>query len=159
MTGASLLEIIDAIRRELAEGATSVTLTVLDPDYGRGRFAGEPVEIEGRVHVHRPWRVWVELVDRLGLRMCTPRPIEPPLCELRFERLAPATASKAGGVRERYGAQSEFARIRKAEEPRGPTDLAYYRRYLQQHRRKVFVTGSHELLITAVADARAPAVH
>jgi hypothetical protein len=33
------------------------------------------------------------------------------------------------------------------------SEVAFYRRYLNQHRRKVFVTGSHELLITAIVDA------
>ncbi|TPV96913.1 MAG: class I SAM-dependent methyltransferase [Myxococcales bacterium FL481] len=28
--------------------------------------------------------------------------------------------------------------------------VAFYRRYLQQHRRRVFVTGTHEILVTAV---------
>jgi hypothetical protein len=28
-------------------------------------------------------------------------------------------------------------------------DIAFYRRYLQQHRRKVYVTGKHTLLVTA----------
>jgi hypothetical protein len=31
-------------------------------------------------------------------------------------------------------------------------DIAFCRRYLQQHRRKVFVTGTHELLITAIVE-------
>jgi hypothetical protein len=29
-------------------------------------------------------------------------------------------------------------------------DIAFYRKYLQQHARQVFVTGNHYLLITAV---------
>jgi trans-aconitate methyltransferase len=31
-------------------------------------------------------------------------------------------------------------------------DLAYYRRYLQQKRRRVFITGRHTLLVTAIVD-------
>src|SRR5690606_279906 len=118
-TRPSLLEIIAAIQRQLATGAEVVTLEVLDPDHARGRFAGEPIEIDGRVFVHRPWRVWIELADRLGLRMCTPRPLDPPCCLLRFERLAPESTARRDDddVRERYGVASEFARIRKAEEP------------------------------------------
>ena len=30
-------------------------------------------------------------------------------------------------------------------------DVAFYRKYLQQHDRQVFVTGQHYLLVTAVA--------
>jgi hypothetical protein len=30
-------------------------------------------------------------------------------------------------------------------------DVAFYRKYLQQHHRKVFVTGKHYVLVTGVA--------
>lgn len=119
----TLLESIAAIQRQLDDGAQIVTLRVLDPDLGRGRYAGERIEHEGREYVHRPWRVWVELADRLGLRMCTPKPIEPPLLELRFERLAVAQPP-SDDPREKYGTASEFARIRKGEEPSFLLDFA-----------------------------------
>lgn len=119
----TLLEIIGAIQGQLADGVDVVTLRVLDPDLGRGCHAGEFIEVEGRAYVHRPWRVWVELADRLGLRMCTPKLLEHPLCELRFERLH-ASSQPAADPRERYGTQSEFARVRKAEEPSFVLDFA-----------------------------------
>jgi hypothetical protein len=34
-------------------------------------------------------------------------------------------------------------------------DLAFYRRYLQQHGFTVYITGTHEVLVTAVASRRA----
>ncbi|HEY0483233.1 MAG TPA: class I SAM-dependent methyltransferase [Kofleriaceae bacterium] len=113
-----LLEIIAFIRRCLADGAP-IELAVLDPDRGRGRYAGERVE----GHVHRPFRVWVDLAERLGLRLLTPRPGEPPLVHLRFEPLAPAGAWR-GEPSEKYGAGSEFARIDKREDPGFVLDLA-----------------------------------
>lgn len=126
LSGASLLEVIEAMSSQLAAGAEVVALRVLDPDFGRGCYAGEPIEHAGHGYVHRPLRVWVELADRLGLRLATPRLLEPPLLELRFERLgkqlAPVTG--AGDRREKYGRDSEFARIRRAEEPSFVLDLA-----------------------------------
>jgi SAM-dependent methyltransferase len=119
----TLLEVIASIQAQLAAGAEVVTLHVFDPDHGRGRHSGEIVEFEGHVYVCRPWRVWVELADRLELRMCTPRLIEPPLCELVFERLG-AVARPSADPRERYGTSSEFSRIRKAEEPSFLLDFA-----------------------------------
>jgi SAM-dependent methyltransferase len=118
-----MLDLIELIQDRLAAGDDAVTLAVFDPDHGRGRFAGEQVEFEGRVYVHRPWRVWVELADRLELRLCTPKPLDPPICELRFERLAASSTAPVADVRERYGTQSEFARVRKAEEPSFVLDL------------------------------------
>jgi SAM-dependent methyltransferase len=119
----SLLELIAAIQAQLADGAEVVTLRVLDPDHGRGRYPGESLEFAGQVYVHRPWRVWLELADRLELRMCTPRSIEPPVCELRFERLNSPNPPSAD-LREKYGAGSEFSRICKAEEPGFLLDFA-----------------------------------
>lgn len=113
-----LLEIIAYLQRGLADGAP-IELAVLDPDRGRTRHAGERVD----GHVHRPFRVWVDLAERLGLRLQTPRPGPPPLIELRFEPLARAPASRDGST-ERYGAASAFARIDKREDPGFVLDLA-----------------------------------
>jgi SAM-dependent methyltransferase len=91
---------------------------VRDPDLGRGLYAGE--------HGHRPWRVWVDLAERLGLRMLTPRRVDDDdeVLELRFEPLVRAREPRAAAdVTERYGAASEFARISKHEDPGFVIDL------------------------------------
>jgi len=67
---------------------SEIRFSVLDPDRARGKYAGERVEIEGEIFVHRPWRTWVDLAERLGLRMQTPR-VHGVLVELVFERLDP----------------------------------------------------------------------
>lgn len=127
LSRASLLDVLAHVRAELAAGARAIAFRVLDPDHGRGRYAGEPVEHGGVTYVHRPWRAWVDLADRLGLRLATPRPADPPLVELRLEALDPAARwqDAAGGAdpTEKYGAASGFARIRKAEEPGFVLDL------------------------------------
>lgn len=98
------------------EQADDVRFRVLDPDLGRGRYAGELVEIDGEPWVHRPLRVWVDLAERLGMRLCTPRPAAPPAIELRMERLGTRYAPR-GDAPERYGAGTEFQRISKLEDP------------------------------------------
>lgn len=117
----SLLEIVRWMQAQLGE-STSIELTVLDPDHGRGRYAGEQV---GDC-VHRPWRVWIELADRLGLRMLTPRHGDQELVTLRFERLDPRErlTATSDDATERYGVDSPFARISKHEEPGFVLDLA-----------------------------------
>src|SRR5512140_957919 len=88
------------------DAAPELRFEVLDPDLGRGRYAGELVEHEGETYVHRPFRVWVDLAERLGLRLGTPRATAPPLVELRFERLdRDARWAPPGDVdaTERYG--------------------------------------------------------
>jgi trans-aconitate methyltransferase len=113
---------------------------VLDPDRGRGLYSGEVVELDGVAHVHRPLRAWIDLADRLGLRLMTPRAAAPPLVTLRFERLDPTArwqAAAPADVRERYGPDSAYARIRKLEEPGFVLDLAaaYARVGLGDHAR------------------------
>ncbi len=120
--GEALVEILAFIEAQLAAGATTLAICVLDPDRGRGRYAGERVPHDDAIdHVHRPWRVWVDLAERLGLRLATPRLVARPLVELRFERLSRAAAAAplaaAADVTEKYGAASAFARVSKLEEP------------------------------------------
>jgi len=114
-----LLAIVERLRARLAAGATSVALRVLDPDRGRGLYAGEKVEVAGELQVHRPYRVWVDLAERLGLRMLTPERLGEDMVELRFERIDPAARWQSDEVEasERYGRASGFARISKLEDP------------------------------------------
>jgi SAM-dependent methyltransferase len=120
-TDQSLLELIDRVRAALASGASTIEIRALDPDRGRGCYPGERVDCR----VHRPYRVWIELAERLGLRMLTPH-LEGELVRLRFECLDPDRRLRpaAGDVTEKYGATSEFARISKHEEPGFVLDLA-----------------------------------
>jgi trans-aconitate methyltransferase len=98
----------------------AIEFTVLDPDHGRGHHAGELID----GFVHRPWRVWIDLAERMSLRMLTPQPIAPNLVALRFEPLVRAKRSREHRSTERYGADSTFTRIRKAEDPSFVLDLA-----------------------------------
>jgi trans-aconitate methyltransferase len=122
---APLHEILAHIERALAAGAATIELDALDPDLGRGRYAGEPIEVAGATYVHRSLRTWADLAERLGLRMLTPRPLAPPLVRLVFERLDPASRLRpaADEPTEKYGTASEFARISKLEDPGFVIDL------------------------------------
>jgi trans-aconitate methyltransferase len=126
-----LPEIIAHLQRELGTGAPSLTLDVLDPDAGRGLYAGEHVAHAAQEYVHRPLRVWVDLAERLGLRLLTPRalpqqPDAPALIRLTFERLDRGARLKpsADDPTEKYGAMSAFARISKLEDPGFVIDMA-----------------------------------
>ncbi|HEX4451446.1 MAG TPA: class I SAM-dependent methyltransferase [Kofleriaceae bacterium] len=114
----SLLAIVRYIG-SCASAQSAIEFTVLDPDRGRGHHAGELID----GFVHRPWRVWIDLAERMSLRMLTPMPIAPNLVALRFEPLVRAKRARDRGT-ERYGADSSFARIHKAEDPSFVLDLA-----------------------------------
>lgn len=135
-----LTQILAHLQARLAAGEPGpFSFLVTDPDLGRGRYAGEPIDRDGHRALHRPWRTWTDLADRLELRLLTPRPLpssaEPRgLVVLGFERLAdlhwddepPASEPSAGSAdrTERYGAASGYARIAKGEEPGFVIDLA-----------------------------------
>jgi 2-polyprenyl-3-methyl-5-hydroxy-6-metoxy-1,4-benzoquinol methylase len=120
-----LLEVIAHLRaRVRAAGAAAII--VADPDRGRGCYAGERVDVAGRRWMHRPWRVWIDLADRLGLRMLTPQPLGDGRVRLAFEPLAADArwqTDAPADPRERYGAASPYQRIHKAEEPGFVIDL------------------------------------
>lgn len=120
-----LSAILAYLEAELAAGASPIAVGVLDPDLGRGHYAGELVEHAGETFVHRPWRLWVDLAERLGLRMITPRPATPGLVAIGFEPLeATRPGAPAPDAIERYGQGTPFARIAKLEDPGFVLDLA-----------------------------------
>ena len=140
-----LTAVIAHVEAALAAGADVIALRVLDPDLGRGHYSGELVDIGGVAHVHRPLRAWLDLADRLGLRLATPRPATAPLIELRLERLDPHARWQADvpdDIRERYGPASAYQRIRKLEEPGFALDLAAaYRRVALPPTARVLALG------------------
>jgi SAM-dependent methyltransferase len=113
----SLLE----IARRLEGAGETFEIEVLDPDRGAGLHAGERITIDGVDYVHRPFRVWVDLAERLGFRLATPRSSSGPLVGLRFERLV---RDKPIEEADKYGADSEFARTSKLEDPGFVIDFA-----------------------------------
>lgn len=117
LAAAPMRAILAHVEATLAGGAACAWIVVADPEASRTHYNGEWVDGVR----HRPLRVWVELADRLGVRLRL-RPRPPARLAIGFEALA--ATPPAGPARERYGADSELARIDKAEEPGLVLDLA-----------------------------------
>lgn len=127
LAGEPLTAIIAYVRARLAAGDAVVSLWVLDPDRGQGLYAGERVVVEGRERVHRPWRVWVDLAERMGLRLGTPRAGDEGLVRIELRPLDErGTWEPREDVvaSEKYGSGSGYQRISKREEPGLVLDLA-----------------------------------
>lgn len=118
-----LAEVVAYVEGRVAAGDEGAEFEVLDPDLGRGRHAGEVVVVEGEAWRHRPWRVWVDLAGRLGLRMATPRGTVAPRVRVRFERVVEEGEEEVGERTEKYGVGSRFSRICKLEDPDFLIDL------------------------------------
>lgn len=116
-----LILILRHLKATLAE-AGGVRIEVPDPDLGRGAYPGERVG-PGQGLVHRPLRSWCDLAEGLACRLLTPRGVDATHVSLTFEPLGPEASWHAGGTssedvspQERYGADSDFARVRKLED-------------------------------------------
>ncbi|RKG77594.1 class I SAM-dependent methyltransferase [Corallococcus terminator] len=101
--------------------AGPVSIVVPDPDLGLGKYPGERVGLEGGL-VHRPLRSWCDLAEGLSCRLRTPRAVDDTHVLLTFEPLGAEAPWHAGSgersesPQERYGAESDFARVRKFED-------------------------------------------
>jgi SAM-dependent methyltransferase len=116
-----LIHIVRHLQGALEAGRASIEAP--DPDLGRGCYPGERVGPDATL-VHRPLRSWCDLADGLSCRLLTPRAVDGTHVALTFERLGAEASWHAGGeasgetlpLQERYGAGSEFARVRKLED-------------------------------------------
>lgn len=82
---------------------------VADPDAGLGRYAGEVTP----AGAHRPWSTWVDLADLLGAHLLTPERTGQGQVRVRLRVQAHGADPDAAG----YGAQGDWARVNKLEDP------------------------------------------
>ncbi|MDC0711003.1 methyltransferase domain-containing protein [Stigmatella sp. ncwal1] len=116
-----LILVLRHLEAALAWGPVSIE--VPDPDLGRGHYPGEQVGPQGGL-LHRPLRSWCDLAEGLSCRLRTPRGLDDTHVLLTFEPLgaeAPwhagsGEAERSESPQERYGAASDFARVRKFED-------------------------------------------
>lgn len=96
---------------------SSVTFRVLNPDPFLGHYAGEELLIGENTYLFHPLRVWMDLADRLDCYLLTPVK-EGAFLSLTFQKKAAKQRDRTQSSNtEKYGAQSEFQRIHKLEEP------------------------------------------
>lgn len=103
------MHVILARVRDLLSVHGEARFLVPNPDLGAGLYPGEATAIG----THRPYRVWVDLADRLECRFLTPT-AHGDFVELRFAPIEPTKRDRSPG---RYGADGDFQRIDKLEDP------------------------------------------
>lgn len=103
---------------ETLKETNTITLEVLNPDTGRGSYAGEPITLEGTVYIYRSYKAWSDLGELLFCRMLTPIIISVHTVQITYEKLdLNDSFHHSGAKEEKYGVKSRFAAIHKNEEP------------------------------------------
>lgn len=108
----TLFSIIQALKAELGNTA-KLSFAVPNPDLGRGLYAGETLT-SGLIH--RPWRVWFDLAEKLECRLLRPEVFSSSHVIIHLETLLQQELRIKPRDREKYGAGSDFSRIHKLEE-------------------------------------------
>jgi trans-aconitate methyltransferase len=122
-TRESLAEIQTSLRARIdgLEPGDSLRFQALDPDWSSTHYGGEPVEVDEAICIYRSWAVWADLAEVLGCRLCTPRALGDDFVEIRLFKLnrnhSWHARSGPSGDPEKYGSETDFARIQKFEEP------------------------------------------
>lgn len=127
-TSESMNEILAWVTEVLKE-ADTLTFEVLNPDIGRGGYAGETITIDATDYLYRSYKAWSDLGELLFCRMLTPKPISEHTVAITYEKLDLSDSfHRSDEKEEKYGTSSRFAAIHKNEEP---AFLSAYLRALQ----------------------------
>lgn len=96
----------------------SITLELLNPDCGRGHYAGETITIDGVNYLYRSYKALNDLAELLFCRMLTPKILSEHTIVITFEKIDVSDSfHNSLEKEEKYGAASQFAQIHKNEEP------------------------------------------
>lgn len=112
-----LAEILTWAHETLKENST-LTFEVLNPNIGRGIYAGESITIDETAYIYRSYKAWSDLGEILFCRMLTPKIISEHTVQITYEKLdLNDSFHHSDAKEEKYGTQSRFAAIHKNEEP------------------------------------------
>ena len=96
----------------------TVEFKVLNPDLGRGKYAGSLITIGGKNYRHRSYKAWSDLAELLFCRILTPKISTEHTVIIRFEKLdLDSSFHKNHSTDDKYGTCSQFYDIQKNEEP------------------------------------------
>lgn len=112
-----MTDILSWAQETLKENDTLIFET-LNPDIGRGHYAGEVITIDGTDYLHRSYKALSDLGELLFCRMLTPKSVSEHTVAITYEKLNLSDSFHASEAKEeKYGTASRFAAIHKNEEP------------------------------------------
>ncbi|MDP3118841.1 MAG: methyltransferase domain-containing protein [Sulfuricurvum sp.] len=116
-TSQPLSDILAWAYETLKENNT-LTFEVLNPDIGRGNYAGESVTVDDITYVYRSYKAWSDLGEILFCRMLTPKILTEHTVQITYEKLDLGDSFHHSDAKEeKYGTASRFSAIHKNEEP------------------------------------------
>ncbi|HZF69673.1 class I SAM-dependent methyltransferase [Sulfuricurvum sp.] len=116
-TSEPMTDILSWAHNTLKESDT-LTFEVLNPDFGRGHYAGETITIGEADYLYRSYKAWSDLGELLFCRMLTPKTVTEHTVAITYEKLDLSDSFHASEAKEeKYGTASRFAAIHKNEEP------------------------------------------
>jgi len=112
-----MTDILSWAQATLKESDT-LAFEVLNPDFGRGHYAGATITIGETDYFYRSYKAWSDLGELLFCRMLTPKAVTDHTVTITYEKLDLSDSFHASEAKEeKYGTASRFAAIRKNEEP------------------------------------------
>ena len=120
-TEQSLYTIYSELKERIASlpANGTVDFEVLDPDISND-FSGTLISVSGQKYIYRPYKAWVDLAEILHCRIMTPQKSYNNRVLLKYRRLDVQRSwhnHSGTDISERYGADSDFSKIYKFEEP------------------------------------------
>ena len=114
----SMCEITKLFQDTLKE-SSSFSFEVLNPDLFKNFYSGTRVKIDNQEFIHRPFRAWVDLANKLSCRVLLPKQTNEHLVVFTFEKIDMDDSfhKKIVNKEEKYGEDSIFSLINKNEEP------------------------------------------
>lgn len=114
----SMYDITKLLQTSLKE-SNCVSFEVLNPDIFKNFYSGTKVEVANQEFIHRPFRAWVDLANRLSCRILLPKLTDEHLVVITFEKIniEDSFHKKDVDKEEKYGEDSIFSLINKNEEP------------------------------------------
>lgn len=109
---------IFAWANETLKDNNTLAFQVINPDIGRGSYAGELITLSGTVYTYRSYKAWSDLGELLFCRMLTPKIMSEHTVQITYEKLDLTDSFHHSDAKEeKYGTLSRFSAIHKNEEP------------------------------------------
>ncbi len=104
--------------QETLQDSDSITLELLNPDFGRGHYAGTTITIDGVDYLYRSYKALIDLSELLFCRMLTPKILSEHTVAITYEKIDLSDSfHNSLEKEEKYGTSSRFAALHKNEEP------------------------------------------